>query len=638
MSMELGPYTNFHELNLDWFLNEFNKVLAEWTAMNKRFSDLNAAFNDLRNYVHDYFKNLNVQEEIDKKLDSMASNGELTLLLEPTISSSVNKWMTENITQEQSVIIDKSLTVNNACANSKTVGDFIGTSIEQKYNTRLETEWKSGFVNDSGGLTEPFTGYVYTEIAVNVGETYLINVHPEGDCVGVAYYNSDSFIRAEYKGQTEVNTLIVIPENCNKIRVSSRNTMPYYINVVTPQIEQIDKMKSELEVFRYTDDVNHEGYVSGFVGNKITINENFPNYSYVKKDISGIDYPLYISANTEGAIYFIITTDSDGNIIRTIDWNDGRTYITKHKEEYFLPIEYEKFLYVNNITYSGGTIGVTITKKSCSPNNSNRITAWGDSLTYGVGANKPYTKYLSDMVGRHVTNYGCGGETSIDIANRQGGIPFEVEPFTANINETKNINIIQPKLFSGYGLVKQANLGLNPVLVNGTECTLNWNNGEKVYTITPISGGVNISKNTYAISYFSKQNDIEIYWVGTNDNYDKENEDRIIKQVVNCMVNSSKTKRYIVIGLTCKNYFSNIENINAKLAVIFGNHFCDARTYLLTYGLSDNNITPTQQDLNDISNGEIPSSLRSDVVHLNDSGYKSVANSVYRVGKLLEYW
>ena len=54
MSMELGPYTNFHELNLDWFLDEFNKVLAEWADMNKRFSDLNAAFNDLSNYVHDY--------------------------------------------------------------------------------------------------------------------------------------------------------------------------------------------------------------------------------------------------------------------------------------------------------------------------------------------------------------------------------------------------------------------------------------------------------------------------------------------------------------------------------------------------------------------------------------------------------
>ena len=41
MSMEnLGPYTNFHELNQDWFLNEFNKVLEQWKAMQKNFDNL----------------------------------------------------------------------------------------------------------------------------------------------------------------------------------------------------------------------------------------------------------------------------------------------------------------------------------------------------------------------------------------------------------------------------------------------------------------------------------------------------------------------------------------------------------------------------------------------------------------------
>ena len=71
------PYTNFHELNLDWFLNEFNKVLSEWESMQRNFDNLNAAFNDLHDYVHDYFKNLNVQKEIDNKLNSMAADGSL---------------------------------------------------------------------------------------------------------------------------------------------------------------------------------------------------------------------------------------------------------------------------------------------------------------------------------------------------------------------------------------------------------------------------------------------------------------------------------------------------------------------------------------------------------------------------------
>lgn len=76
MSMEnLGPYTNFHELNQDWFLNEFNKLLEQWQAMQKNFDNLQDAVNDLKSYVQDYFKNLDVQDEINNKLDSLVANG-----------------------------------------------------------------------------------------------------------------------------------------------------------------------------------------------------------------------------------------------------------------------------------------------------------------------------------------------------------------------------------------------------------------------------------------------------------------------------------------------------------------------------------------------------------------------------------
>lgn len=83
MSMEnLGPYSNFHELNQDWLLNEFNKVLEQWKAMQKKFDSLQDAFNDLKSYVQDYFKNLDVQDEINNKLDQMNEDGTLNILLQ----------------------------------------------------------------------------------------------------------------------------------------------------------------------------------------------------------------------------------------------------------------------------------------------------------------------------------------------------------------------------------------------------------------------------------------------------------------------------------------------------------------------------------------------------------------------------
>lgn len=57
------PYTNFHELNLDWILSTVKKSAD--TAENTK------------TFVDGYFKNLNVTAEIAEKLDAMAESGEL---------------------------------------------------------------------------------------------------------------------------------------------------------------------------------------------------------------------------------------------------------------------------------------------------------------------------------------------------------------------------------------------------------------------------------------------------------------------------------------------------------------------------------------------------------------------------------
>lgn len=81
------PYTDFHELNMDWFLNEFKSLLEEWAAQKQEFETLKEAWNDLREFVTDYFENLDVQEEINNKLDEMASDGSLAALLAPFVTN-----------------------------------------------------------------------------------------------------------------------------------------------------------------------------------------------------------------------------------------------------------------------------------------------------------------------------------------------------------------------------------------------------------------------------------------------------------------------------------------------------------------------------------------------------------------------
>ena len=58
-----------------------NGVIHNENEITKQVTSLYNAYVSLQNYVNDYFDNLDVQEEINNKLDQMAESGELTTLI-----------------------------------------------------------------------------------------------------------------------------------------------------------------------------------------------------------------------------------------------------------------------------------------------------------------------------------------------------------------------------------------------------------------------------------------------------------------------------------------------------------------------------------------------------------------------------
>ena len=118
------PYTNFHELNLTWFLDTFRELLTEWEEQKREFADLKEAWEAMRQWITDYFDNLDVQEEINNKLDEMAEDGSLQVVLMKFVPGVVTDWMNDNIVPT-SPPVDKSLTIEGAAADAKVVGDDI---------------------------------------------------------------------------------------------------------------------------------------------------------------------------------------------------------------------------------------------------------------------------------------------------------------------------------------------------------------------------------------------------------------------------------------------------------------------------------------------------------------------------------
>ena len=56
---------------------QINKIIDSVNATGGQVEILTNAFNDLKNYVDNYFENLDIQEEVNNKLDEMAEGGQL---------------------------------------------------------------------------------------------------------------------------------------------------------------------------------------------------------------------------------------------------------------------------------------------------------------------------------------------------------------------------------------------------------------------------------------------------------------------------------------------------------------------------------------------------------------------------------
>jgi hypothetical protein len=105
-----------------------NKTMEDVDVLEGDVTGLHEAYKKLQGYVNDYFSTLDVQEEINNKLDTMASSGELTKLIEPLLPNLIADWLSKNITPT-TPIIDKTLTISGAGADAKIVGDKFNSAL-----------------------------------------------------------------------------------------------------------------------------------------------------------------------------------------------------------------------------------------------------------------------------------------------------------------------------------------------------------------------------------------------------------------------------------------------------------------------------------------------------------------------------
>ncbi len=498
----------------------------------------------------------------------------------------------------------------------------------------LEIKMTNGFYKTNGVLTSPFAdAWYYDTYTTKPGEKFRFTATGRSESTDVSrivvFDDNENLLDAVLTVLYSKNFIYVTPENAAKI------CFTYYApdEANYPIIEKYMYKDNSLEfVELYPQHLTTNYYINGsgsFVSNA--------DYAYCYYDVSEGEVFRFSAIQAGSAnVLGIMAIDNDNASIKSVA---NKSVYDNY--EFIVPPNVTK-LYFS--FYQKGPYRIEKLKNS---DFSKCIACVGDSLTAGNqdGTGASYPKYLQGILGVEyiVKSHGCGGDYAEDIAAACGAYSMTVEPFTIPADtSTVEITLRVPTTPKGSAVnpMYQNLFEQRFVSIGGVIGETVYQNESGKYTFKRYQAGDSVTfirpvpLKTFRMS---ETNYTTVIWAGTNNKPSVSSVTDVV-EAIQAIVNNLNHDRYIVVGLTSKNYMSEVADVNIVLERKFGKHFVDVREYLLEYGLEDAGITPTEQDTTDIANGEIPTSLRTDVVHFKAAGYSVVANQIYQKGKELGYW
>lgn len=81
------PYTNMHEINLDWVISQIKTLIGEWQSFD---AEMRGKYQDLVDYVNQYFESLDVPASVRAVIDQMIEDGTMAEVIEESVAEIIS--------------------------------------------------------------------------------------------------------------------------------------------------------------------------------------------------------------------------------------------------------------------------------------------------------------------------------------------------------------------------------------------------------------------------------------------------------------------------------------------------------------------------------------------------------------------
>ena len=408
-----------------------NQVITSQNNLVDDMNDLETAFNTLKDYVDHYFDNLDVQEEINNKLDEMTEDGSLTAIIKAYVDpiyQAYEEQIDGQISSQNTEISNFKTQVNLDIANidAKVDGAVSGSPLVAS-STDDMTETDRVYVNTTDGKWYYYDGeewqiggtYQATSDSATIAEiqTELAQIRTKQESVQLFDYNS------VVKNKNLVNTYAVAtPYDMTDATGVDVSNLILFDEPLTEDTVFSTNIETFSRILTYQGDglVREGNYSNSSVsadaeyGNKkITINAS------VSVPIRAIRFSYLASANTDiKHRYFCkrseYTADLDTTYKNYYELNDK--------------LDVSHLIANNPINYNGNEV-----------NTFYKGIAIGDSLTegtfnvdgggYEVHKQYAYPMYFYKKTGTTLRNFGVGGATAQSWYERYENVTFPVYDF-----------------------------------------------------------------------------------------------------------------------------------------------------------------------------------------------------------------